>query len=224
MNKIVFALLLAGVIFLIGITEKAYSIDLASSDYCMIKKQIASGGSDAVAKIYNNTILWHQGSGLSNNPGYIHIYDIPTEQETTISGGGLFSIYKNIIFYTIYDSGLGSDIFIYNTSSGVSTKIVDDPYSSNSSYGIYGDVLAFGRYGVYIYNLSSSSIRTVAGEGSQNSNKIKIAAYKNILAWEDGRNWATSGTDIYMYDLASNQETQVTIVLLATFDNIPEFL
>lgn len=136
--------------------------------------------------IYENTIVWEDWRNYSMN---IYMYDLITSTETPITtSGSAFdpAIYGDRIVWQDYRNG--SDIYLYNLTTSTETQVTTDEPDQDSP-DIYGDIIVWrddrnDAYYDLINNLSPSTDSDV---------RYLIQTY-----------------DIYMYNLSTSMETQIT--------------
>ncbi|WP_240664302.1 hypothetical protein [Methanosarcina sp. MSH10X1] len=160
--------------------------------------QITTNGSAHFPDIYGDRVVW-QGDR-------IYMYDISTEKETQISTSGSAhypAIYEDKIVWGDYSGG--SDIYMYDLSTEKETKISTSGFAEMPD--IYGNKIVWGDASgteIYIYDLD-----TMLDIGAGGYARI----YGDKLVWDDGRQDnpdADPISNIHMYDLSTEKETQIT--------------
>ena len=185
---------------------------------------ITTSGKAYHPKIYGDRIVWEDFRNGNtqdwSNPD-IYMYDLSTSKETQITTDKFDQscpvIYGNIIVWEDYRNG-NYDIYVYDLFTSKKTKITAN--ESNQAYpAVYGDRIVWDDYrngntDIYMYNLSTSKeTQITTNESSQDSPVI----YMDKIVWNDNRNEGSNisdgdwhNIDIYMYDLSTSTETQVT--------------
>ncbi|MDO5841585.1 MAG: hypothetical protein Q4Q27_15880, partial [Methanosarcina mazei] len=182
--------------------------------------QITTSGKANYPAIYEDKVVW---TDYRNENNHIYMYNLSAERETQITTNESIKsgpeIYGDRIIW-IDDRNGKQDIYVYNISTTKETQITTN--GSASEYGspaIYGDRIVWqderdGNSDIYMYNLSTEKeTRITINESSQEDPAI----YGNRIVWTDYRNskesstfYMNSNSDIYMYDLSTSTETQIT--------------
>lgn len=147
------------------------------------------------------------------NPGNrdIYMYDLLTHNETPIvmnkdlryaQISGDLVVWEDMR-YSNYD------IFMYNISSGVETRITTNT-SSQEDPAVYGNKIVWqdtrnGSYKMFMYNISNGVEFQISFANDANQNRAAI--YGDRVVWRDYRN---NNWDVYMYDISEGTETQIT--------------
>ncbi|WP_440955352.1 hypothetical protein ACSAZK_17830 [Methanosarcina sp. Mfa9] len=170
--------------------------------------------------IYGDNILWID---LRNGNDDIYMYNLSTSEETQIATNESMSddpfIYGNRIVWEDDRNGYPNfDIYMYDLATSMETQITTNE-SVQSYPAIYEDRIVWqddrnGNYDIYMYNLSTQTeTQITANESDQKFPKI----YGDRIVWMDSRNggswssWPADGNfDLYMYDLSTSREIQVT--------------
>jgi len=156
-----------------------------------------------------------------NKPEENQSYGIQTVQITTDPNHQLNpDIYGDIIVWTDNRNG-NSDIYMYDLSTDQETQITTDT-ASQSGPSIYGNKIVWtdnrnGNSDIYMYDLSTDQETQITTDTASQSGP---SIYGNKIVWTDFRNdnfdpnafylIITYNYDIYLYDLSTNQETQIT--------------
>jgi beta propeller repeat protein len=186
--------------------------------------RITTSGKAYNPKIYGDRIVWEDYRNDNaqdwSNPD-IYMYDLSTSKETQIttdkSNQDSPAIYGNKIVWDD-DSNGNYDIYVYDISTSKKTQITAN--ESNQAFpAIYGDRIVWqdmsnGNTDIYMYNLSTSKETQIT---TDKSNQDSPAIYRDKIVWQDERNEESNisdgdwhNIDIYMYDLSTSTETQVT--------------
>uniref|UniRef100_UPI0006CF517C PKD domain-containing protein n=1 Tax=Methanosarcina barkeri TaxID=2208 RepID=UPI0006CF517C len=177
--------------------------------------------------IYGDKIVWMDWrSGLD-----IYTYNLSTFKETQVmsyldSTKGDPHIYRDKVVYI--DMRSGRNIYMYDLSTSKETRITTN---NSDQYGpdIYGDKIVWedyrnGNCDIYMYNLSTSTETQI----TNNKSSQQPAIYGDRIVWQDTRNgesWDKHGNlisywNIYMYNLSTYTETQITTSGLAQHPDI----
>ena len=196
-----------------------YMYELSTSK----ETQIVSDKSDKSSpKIYGDKIIWIDYR--SGHPD-IYMYDLLTSKETQITTNNNSyqlgpAIYGDKVVWTD-----NYDIYMYNISTSKKTRITT---SESAIYpAIYGDRIVWidsrnGNADIYMYNLSTSKEIPIIIDESNQTGPIEI--YGDRIVWmnnhkegssSDGKvgyysDHFTGNWDIYMYNLSTSTETQIT--------------
>ncbi len=201
-----------------------YNLDIYMYDlFTNTERQITNNPYyQGVPTIYDNIIVWTDYRNSIHGPGSmegeIYIYNLSSNIERRITqsfsdNGVIFgyaaNIYRDIITYLWSNTTNPSlwEIHMYNLSSN-KEKIITKPgdFSGYSlmprSPVIYEDKIFFvvQNKGIYMYNISSGDTVQLPFIPSTSAIDLDIHGDKIVYGWED----------IYMYDLSTNTERQVT--------------
>jgi beta propeller repeat protein len=169
-------------------------------------KQIDISGDSATDQIntYADKVVWTGADGDA-----VYIYDISTGNETKISSAGRNpDIYGNYVVYTnnyYSDQDHQNDsIYLYDLNAQKETKIAK-VYSSPAIYDtkvVWSQTNGNNSSDILEYNISTkqTSIMTTTNNPISES---ELDIYGNIVVWAESGN-------IYMYDIASHNKTQIT--------------
>lgn len=172
--------------------------------------------------IFEDRIIWHD----SRNGGYeydIYMHNLSTNKDTQISKrnnslDAFPAIYGDGIVWMDYHGG----IYMYNLTTCKETQITaDDGVYNPDIYGdrvVWVDMSVDGNPNIYMYEISTHKQIQITTSGSVLYNSVAI--YGDRIVWADLRNsvvnWKLPGngsgikSDIYMYDLLTKKENQIT--------------
>jgi beta propeller repeat protein/parallel beta-helix repeat protein len=219
-----------------GTFSKLYPV--VASDrpqYTLTEAQITKNKSNQTNPvIYGDKIVFLDDRNVS---GYynIYVYDLSTSTETQIPTNISYlpyyynsdvwpAIYSDRIVWREYRNNNGrvesSSIHVYNLSTSKKTPIIN----STSVYDpdIYGDRVVWTDYrngngDIYMYNFSTGrETRITTNESDQDDpaiydDKIVWRDRKKIVWYDRHRGYSTwYKDDIYMYNLSTSTETQIT--------------
>jgi beta propeller repeat protein len=184
------------------LNHNIYMYDLSTSKVTPITTNPAASENPA---IYGNRIVWQDNR---NGNWDIYMYDLSTHKETQITKNPGDSenpvIYGNRIVWQDNRSG-NWDIYIYDLSTHKETYTTNKSDQINPD--IYGNRVVWedernGGHDIYIQDLSTN--KQIQITTSELAYKPKI--YDNRIVWVDQRN----RDNIYMYDLSTRKETQIS--------------
>ena len=178
-------------------------------------------------KIYGDRIVWiDANNGSYDEYGYydtfdIYMYNLSTSEKTQITTSGSASwptapaIYGNIIVWDEYRNN-GDNVYMYDLSTRKETQITNNGVSERPA--VYKDKIVWEqvndstrggdicsqRNDVYVYNISTSNTtRIITGK----ANYYRVAISGDKIVWQS---WINGGSDIYVYDLSTGKNTQLT--------------
>lgn len=158
----------------------------------------------------------------------IYMFNISAGEEQQVSTDDSLQIgpkiYEDRVVWTDTRNG-SADIYMYNITSSEETQLTDNEFDQWYP-DIYGDRVVWedtrnGNADIYLYNITSGEeIQITADEAPQ----VDPVIYGDIIAWTDTRNVNLTGdegnltlqdvlssnSDIYMYNISSGEEIQVT--------------
>jgi thermitase len=135
--------------------------------------------------IHKGKIVW-QGSG-------IHMYDLSTNQRTTISSSGqLPAISGDKIVWVD-----GNSIYMYDLSTDQKRQVTDSGIWTLNNLAIYGDKIVWEEnFGIYLYNLTTNQkIQLANSQFADNP-----AIHENKIVWDE---WPKG---IYLYDASTGKK------------------
>mgnify|MGYP000870971321 FL=1 len=166
--------------------------------------------------IYENRIVWQDDGGKDD--GYtnhgIFMYDISTNKKMRISPTGLAydpAIYGNRIVYSSTRNG-NTDVYMYDLSTKKETQITSSPDAQTHPV-IYENRIVwqddggkddgYTNHGIFMYDIFTNKKMRI----SPTELAYEPAIYGNRIVYSNTRN---GNTDVYMYDLSTKKETQIT--------------
>ena len=177
--------------------------------------------------IYNDKIVWEDyRNGYENSD--IYMYDISTGKETqiTTSGSAHFpDIYGDRIVWIDErnkgsNSGYYYDVYMYDLSTGKETQISADGSAYDyESPSISGDKIVWqgSEDNIYVHNLSTNETIEIVTEQQYPGTNLRLDIFNDkIVYWDTRDAYGTEFNDgilnpnIYMYNLSTNKETQIT--------------
>jgi beta propeller repeat protein len=198
-----------------------YTYDLSTNKETQITK---SGSVDNAVKpvIYGNRIVWmdkRNGGSVDNQWGGedVYMYDLSTKKEIRITKSTMpispdysfsLDIYGNKILWSIDGAFCIYDISTHK-ENWVNTS------TSSFYHAFYGKIVAWiyemnaaEGGNLYMYDLSAYKEIPVVTSSSAGSPEV----YGNKIVYEDRRNTDQWGIgDIYVYDVTTHKEAQITI-------------
>ena len=132
------------------------------------------------------------------------------------------------IFFVLFIMTVGNAAA--DTAQGIETRIISNE-AAQESPDIYGNRIVWtdnrdgggwdsnqqpdGNWDIYMYDLSTSTETRIT---TDESNQVEPAIYEDRIVWADNRNGGgrdeygqpDGNWDIYMYDLSTSTETQIT--------------
>jgi len=186
--------------------------------------------------IYADKVVWTdwRNANTTSNESFIwnadiYMYNTSLEEEVQITANVSMqigpAIYEDRIVWTDMRNG-NADIYMYDPASGEEIQLTDN--RSDQWYpAIYNDRVVWedtrnGNADIYMYNITSGEEIQITSNGAP---QIDPVIYGDIIAWTDARDVNLTeedmnlglqdillfNTDIYMYDLSSGEEKQVTV-------------
>lgn len=168
-------------------------------------QQITAGGKSFDPAIDGNRIVWTDSRDTYTD---IYMYDTGTGQETQITNTSGKSELNPVIYGNIVVYKLGSSLYMHEVGQGTPTKINngDDTAYADFVPAIYGDYIVwhetvdYFKTTVNVYRISTGLKTELRPETSKNP-----VIYGSNILWEDKENNPQSHTDIYLYNLDSQQ-------------------
>jgi beta propeller repeat protein/parallel beta-helix repeat protein len=215
-----------------GTFSKLYPVVVSDGpQYTFMEAQITKNKSNQVKPaIYGDRIIFLDDCNVW---GYytIYVYDLSTSTEAQIPTN--ISYYNSEIWPAIYGDRVvwneyrdtkggaeGSNIHVYNLSTSKETRITNSGKAFDPD--IYGDRIVWTDYrngngDIYMYNFSTGrETRITTNESDQDDpaiydDKIVWRDRKKIVWYDRHRGYSTwYKDDIYMYNLSTSTETQIT--------------
>ncbi len=167
------------------------------------------------AAIYGDKIVWVDKDGDSY---HIYLYDIssgaaPQKVSTTSATKYKPDIYGDKVVWSEEISSDNYDIFLYDISTGGEPQQITFDSTSQTEGSIYENIIVWtdARNGnqnrdIYMYDLSNGS--NPVQITTDTADQTRPVIYGDKIVWKDMRN---SNSDIYMYDLTTEEEVQITI-------------
>ncbi|KKG12872.1 hypothetical protein EO97_02225, partial [Methanosarcina sp. 2.H.T.1A.15] len=183
--------------------------------------------------IYGNKIVWEQEDAVGNEH-MINTYDLSTSTGSLIAyeRAGSADIYEDRIVWTQDLWDFRDHVFMYNISTSTKTELTSEgvhELGSGRSPAIYGDRIVWLPPGGGIYMFTLASAGSPADDSSREagtetqittngSEQTNPAIYGDRIVWMDSRtgNYVDQsghhygGLDIYMYNLSTHNEIQIT--------------
>ena len=169
--------------------------------------------------IYSDKIVW---TDYRNGDKDIYMYDLSTNQETQITTGGTAqspAVYTDKIVWDDYRD-MKNDIYMYNLSTSQQTQITTSGDAQFPS--IYGDKIVWtdyrnGNSDIYMYDLSTGQETLIwVATGQQYEQSVVMPTiYGDKIVWSFSAEIAELfpyifNSTIYMHDITTSQENQVT--------------
>ncbi|MFH2028012.1 MAG: S8 family serine peptidase, partial [Nanoarchaeota archaeon] len=189
-----------------------------------------SSGAGTVV-IYGDKIVWTQKSG-----DYLNIFlcDISTTEDIAswCKGEGLqqltdidnhqeyVDIYEDKIVWRELnrDGELKYDIYMYDISTGVETRITTNPDSNSySPADIYENKIVYlvkkdREYYIYLYDIDKGEEQIIPTESGE---KWEPTIYGNTIAWVQFDSGSLFDNELYTYNLDTGVITQISDILAA---------
>lgn len=186
-------------------------------------------------KIYEDKIVW---TDVGNESADVYLYNITSSEEIQLTGNDSDQwypdIYGDMVVWEDERNG-NADIYMHNITSGEETQITSDE-SPQLDPAIYGDIIVWtdtrsvniteddenltlqdllrSNSDIYMYNISSGEEMQVTTNTSWQEG---ASIYEDRIVWADMRNanltsdnWLEWNVDVYMYNITTGEETQVT--------------
>lgn len=186
-------------------------------------------------RIYGDRVVW---TDTRNGSADIYMYNITSSEEIQLtdneSDQWYPDIYDDMVVWEDTRNG-NADIYLYNITSGEEIQITDDEAPQVDPV-IYGDIIVWtdtrnvnlttdngnltlqevlsSNSDIYMYNISSGEETQVTNNTSWQEGP---AIHEDRIVWADMRNadltsdnWLEWNVDIYMYNITTGEETQVT--------------
>lgn len=165
--------------------------------------------------IYGNTVVW---ADARNGGSDIYMQDLSTKKQTRITTSRVASvpdIYGNKIVYDKYtptDHDVWYELYMYDLSTKKVTQLstMFSPIAAavNGNKIVWLDYYKHGEVDYYICVYDLSTKRTQIKFNFSSREMIGMSdIYGDRIVYDTNRN---GNRDIYMYDLSTNKETQIT--------------
>lgn len=181
-----------------NIFKDIYIYDLTTQK----ETQITNNTSSHISAIYDDRVVYvgtRNGSGGNESRG-VYIYNISTHTETQIPtrGGISLDIYGDRIVYK-----RNNDIYLYNISTFKETPItINGSVKDKVFRSCWTDMIDNVSLREQLFNESACMEIT-----NVESVEDTLAIHGDRIVWTD---WRNGNYDIYMYDLSTHKETQIT--------------
>lgn len=189
---------------------------------------LTKDGNNTLFAAAKSAVVWVHKSPAGTADMYL--YDLSTGQQRKIPGTnsprifrGLATDGRSIVWA---DSRNGNfDVFIYNIANGTETQLSKNP--SDQEYPaidgtkvVWTDTRRSNNYDIYLYDLADQLFSRITTDAAKFPNMPKISGTR--IVWEDLRNdnndaftkgeprYLTGNFDIYLYNLDTGKETQIT--------------
>src|SRR3989338_6963259 len=177
-------------------------------------------------------ITWFDGSG-----GF-YLYDIRKGEEKSFANESIrpdpwgVGIYDNMmVFSATSPEGGDKDIFLYDITTGTTTRITSDP-TPEVTPAIYGNKVVFlnsspwwsedsQKAGVYVYDLETRELIKINSGPTYNANSLKI--YENTVAWVETSSTGGPLRYLHIYDLETKTDTTVDTIGAPSFGYLSIF-
>ena len=165
--------------------------------------------------IYGDIVVWQDDRNGNINPD-IWGYNLKTKEEFPICTDGKRqfypAIYGDIVVWQDernWDGG-NYDIYGRNIRTMAEEFQITTNTESQMKPAIYGDIVVWYDDRNNSWDIYGRNIRTMAEDFPIctfiDSTQSMQAIYGDIVVWQDARNHATTGVDIYGYNLKTKQE------------------
>jgi len=159
-------------------------------------------------KIDGDTIVWSEQASSGEN---LYMFNLVSKQETKLlSGANIigYDVWGNNIAWSMFTCNTNPctyNIYVYNTVTKKSQKILDTQSPLDYSLRIYGNKTVYivgsgTNTQVNVYDLNTKLTTQITSGAGQ---KVDAVLYNNTVVWADKRN---GNWDIYSYDLVQKAE------------------
>ena len=177
-------------------------------------------------QMHGDIITWFDGSG-----GF-YLYDIKKGEEKSFANESIrpdpwgVGIYDNkMVFSATSPEGGDKDIFLYDITTGTTTRITSDP-TPELTPAIYGSQVVFlnatpwwhadsQKAGVYVYDIETQQLSKIYSGPTSNT---LVEIYGNTIAWVDG-----PFRYLHIYDLETKTDTIVNTIGAPSFGYLSIF-
>jgi len=198
--------------------EKLYSVSSVSTAVILFlilvsstasasftETRISTSGKAANPSISGNTVVWQD---IRNGNSAIYMLDTLTKKEIHITDKSNQTnpmIYGNSVVWYEYPGINGPTIYAYDLSSHKETPTFLGDLGTPVIYG--NKIVVDSEVGILMYDLSSKKITQIYERNGWEA--INPAIDGNNIVWE-GNPGEDGIIDIYMYDLTTHKETQIS--------------
>lgn len=205
-----------------AVTRPQYSLMETKVTTDKLSREDAANYRDTVVcSIYDDRIVWNEYSYYGNLD--IYMYDLSTSKETQLTNDESDQvnpvIYGERIVWRGHSNESDDDIYMYNISTSTEARITTNK-AKQLEPDIYGDRIVYhdwrnGNSDIYMYDLSTSIETQIT---TNKADQYCPSIYEDKIVWYDNRNGGdfdnygqlSGNWDIYMYDLSTQKEIQIT--------------
>jgi len=207
------------ILFLIFIPSTGSAVSTQSNPPEITKTRLSQTDASWNLAIYGDKVVWSEDWVEESN---IKIYNLSTHEITEIAvdnSSWYCDIYGDTIVWDNCRDENKWDIYAYNLSTSEKTQLTFDELEQTKP-SIYGDRVVYcewenGTGDIYMYNLSTRKESQITTNESIQRDPV---IYGDRVVWQDARNGGSldqygdfvGNWDIYMYNLSTQQETQIT--------------
>jgi beta propeller repeat protein len=200
-----------------------YMYDLSTQQ----ETRISTSGEAKYPAIYGDRIVYEDNR---NKKSDIYMYDLSTSQETQISTNGTAysgselsgpEICNGRIVWQEYTPAGTYGLFVYDIFTQQRTQIVektidDIPWSGFYGFAVHGDKIVYNYFTsdetslTMAYDLSTQQTTEIGGMTSANPDIYGDRVVCEEVSWEGDPEDSYSESNIYAYDLSTQEEIQVS--------------
>jgi len=174
---------------------------------------------DSAPQVFGNYVVWRSNKGIENGSvSEIWLHDLETGISEKISHN-LYNpnnpqIYGNKVIYTSTSPSSVTDMYLYDIDTKEQTEIISG-IEGGLDLDFYGSYIIWasefeGEQRIRLYNLKTQEIKNI---GITNGVQRFPSIHNNKITWVDERDG--SYANLYIYDLGTNNEYQVTSVSMS---------